>query len=186
MKSILGSLQSLLRCPRYDCSGEVIHDSCFFDEEGAIMGMIGGLAFLGLVGAIGYAQTGALPPGAKPLVEILEKLEGGPYSSIVDISYDNGYWEVEVQKGKFSYELQIDPRTGEIVAEHRDDDDPVPPKGALALSQVLRRVMEEGYSEFEEVSWENGLWEMEARRAGLKRELRVDPQTGEVLTDRID
>ena len=144
------------------------------------------LAVLGAVGAFGFARFDAPPAGAKPLVEIVEKLENGPYATIVDISYDDGYWEVEAYKEKLSYELEVDPKTGEIVSEHRDSADPAPPKGVLALSKVIRKVMDAGYKRFEEVSWENGHWEMEAQREGVKRELRVDPHTGEVLSDRVD
>ena len=37
-----------------------------------------------------------------------------------------------------------------------------------------------------DISFEGRTWEVEARRDNVKRELRVDPKTGEVISDRAD
>jgi hypothetical protein len=42
------------------------------------------------------------------------------------------------------------------------------------------------YTDIPEVSFERQTWEVEARRRGVKRELHVDPRTGEIVSERAD
>ena len=64
--------------------------------------------------------------------------------------------------------------------------DEKPPPGAMALSTVLTHLEQQGYTPIIEVSLENGHWEIEAYKTGEKRELEVDPNSGEVLSDKPD
>lgn len=64
--------------------------------------------------------------------------------------------------------------------------DEKPPPGAMALSTVLTKLEQQGYTPIIDVSLENGRWEIEAYKGMEKRDLEVDPNTGEVLSDNPD
>lgn len=124
---------------------------------------------------------------ALPLVEIVQKLEEGGYGPIHEVSRDRGNWEVEVMKGKDSYELTVDATTGEVLSQHRDDPERQPPKDALKLSELLSKVIEDyGAVDIDEVSFERRYWEIELVKDGVERELHVDPVTAKIISDRED
>ena len=104
----------------------------------------------------------------------------------VDASFDDGNWEVEVYKDGVAFELLVDPSTGAVLSEHRDDAEAMPPKGSKPLSAIVSILLDGGYTDVNDVSFEGRSWEVEARRDGVKRELRVNPETGEVISDRAD
>lgn len=95
-------------------------------------------------------------------------------------------WEVEAYKGETAIELSVNPKTGEVVSEHPDDGDTKPPADALPLSTIIERLEKAGYSDVSDLSFEHQSWEVEATRESKKRELRVDPKSGEVISDRAD
>ncbi len=122
-----------------------------------------------------------------PLVEIIERLEQEGYGPIHEVSRERGNWEVEVMKGKDSYELMVDARTGEVLSQHRDDPERQPPKDALKLSELLKKVTKEyGTADIDEVSFERRYWEIELVKDGVEHELHVDPHTAKIISDRID
>jgi uncharacterized membrane protein YkoI len=123
---------------------------------------------------------------AKPVLEIVKSLEEADYAPIVDVSFDDGVWEVEAYREDIPYELSIDPVIGEVISEHRDDADAKPPTKSLLLSSILESIDKAGYSDLDDISFEHRTWEAEVRRDGMKRELRIDPLTAEVVSDRID
>ncbi|MCI0548379.1 MAG: PepSY domain-containing protein [Candidatus Rokubacteria bacterium] len=125
-------------------------------------------------------------PVGKTLLEIVGTLEGQGYGPITEVSRERGTWEVEAYKNGTPYELRVDPATGGIISEHRDDGDPTPPANARKLSEIVRGLEAAGYTHIDEISFERRTWEVEAVRGGTKRELRVDPITGQVVSDRID
>lgn len=123
---------------------------------------------------------------AKPIVEIVEQLEKQGYGPFSELDFDDGYWEIEVYKNDTAYELLIDAQSGEILSEHRDDPEPRPPRDAKPLSQILRSLLDAGYTNIHDVSLERRYWEVEAFRQRSKRELHVHPVTGEIISDRLD
>lgn len=122
----------------------------------------------------------------KSILEIVRNMEEADYAPIVDVSYDDGVWEVEAYKADIPYEVSLDPVTGEVIAEHRDDADPKPPAKSLLLSTIIEGIEKAGYTDLDDISFEHRTWEAEVRRNGMKRELRIDPATGEVVSDRVD
>lgn len=64
--------------------------------------------------------------------------------------------------------------------------DEKPPPGAMALSTVLTKLEQQGYTPITDVSLDNGRWEVEAYKGDEKRDLEVDPNSGEILTDKPD
>lgn len=61
-----------------------------------------------------------------------------------------------------------------------------PPPGAMALSMVLTGLEQQGYTPIIAVSLEDGRWEVEAFKEGKKYELKVDPNSGEILESSLD
>lgn len=151
------------------------------------MKLLGSLLLLSVLGVsqFGFAKHVSSAKGLS-LAEIVSKLEKLGYGPIVEASLDDGSWEVELYKDDLAYELLVDPLTGEVLSEHRDDADLPPGVDAKSLSSILKLLEKAGYRSVVEVSYERRHWEIEAYRGGAKRELRVDPKTGEVLSDRID
>jgi len=133
--------------------------------------------------ATGDSAKGA----ALPMIEIVQRLEKDGYGPFTELSMDNGNWEVEVRKQGMSVELTVDPVSGKVLSEHRDDSEPIPTADAMALSKLLQTLSDNGgYERFDEVSFERRYWEIEVYKNGQKRELHVDPITAKVITDRID
>jgi uncharacterized membrane protein YkoI len=141
------------------------------------------LALLALAPLSGQADP--KPRNSKPIEEIIAQLEK-TYDPIVEISFDDGVWEVEAFKGETAYELAVDPRTGEVISELRDYGEDRPPAGSLSLSAILSLLAKDGYTDVVEIDYERGRWEIEAFRNRQKRELHVDPETGRVTFDRVD
>ena len=140
-------------------------------------------AALAPVAAISAAAPTQGPP---TLVQIIRGLEKEGYGPIVEVSLDDGAWEVEAYRNDAPLELTVNAKTGKIESEHRDDADARPPKGALKLSEVLRKLEKAGHDDIDEVSFERRYWEVESRVDRKSHELHVDPKTAEIVSDRID
>lgn len=54
------------------------------------------------------------------------------------------------------------------------------------IVEVVEQLEQQGYGPFSELEFDNGNWEVEAFRQGSKRELHVHPETGEIISDRLD
>lgn len=67
-----------------------------------------------------------------------------------------------------------------VIADER------PPVDAMDLSQVVKAIEEQGYSPITEISIDNGIWEVEAFKDGLERDLMVNPRNGDIISDRLD
>lgn len=61
-----------------------------------------------------------------------------------------------------------------------------PPVNAKPLSDIIKRLENQGYAPVIEVSLDDGVWEVEAYKDNVLRELLVHPATGEIHSDRID
>lgn len=122
----------------------------------------------------------------KALGDIVLGLEKQGIVPIVEVSFDNGVWEVEAYHEDIAVELDIDARTGDVIAEHRDDADAKPPADSLPLSQIIKGLEKAGYTRLDDISFERRSWEVEASREGQRRELRINPKNGTVISDRVD
>lgn len=87
--------------------------------------LVSGIFVIGVVSsviAVSQAFAGERPPeGSKPLVEIIQALESQGYEPITEISMDDGVWEVEAYKNNEERELRVNPLTGEILSDRRDN-----------------------------------------------------------------
>lgn len=65
------------------------------------------------------------------------------------------------------------------------DDDKLP-ANALKLSEIISALEQQGFHPVTDVEFDDGVWEIDAYRGREKRELHVDPKTGQILRDRED
>jgi len=150
--------------------------------------ILGSVAVLSALAAAPFATEAQQRGGSavKSLVEIVSGVEKGGYGPVVEVSFDDGVWEVEAFKGDTAFELAVDPRSGDVISEHRDYGKRRPPEGSLPLSEIVARLQKSGLTQIDEISFERQSWEVEAFRDNQKRELHVDPLTADIIFDRID
>ena len=60
------------------------------------------------------------------------------------------------------------------------------PDGAKPLSEIVRLLEANGYSFIEEISLEDGLWEAETWKDGVKQQITVDPVSGKIILDKSE
>ncbi|MCQ3830896.1 PepSY domain-containing protein [Microbulbifer elongatus] len=73
-----------------------------------------------------------------------------------------------------------------VAAAQSHAKDEMPPPGAMALSSLLTKLEQQGYTPVVDVSLERGRWEVEAYKEGRKWDLEVDPNSGEILEVKED
>ncbi len=61
-----------------------------------------------------------------------------------------------------------------------------PPSGAKPLSSIIQDLEKQGFTPVLDVSLDHGHWEVEALKGTERRELKVDPVSGKILSDRPD
>lgn len=62
----------------------------------------------------------------------------------------------------------------------------VPASGAKPLSEILGTLDKGGLRSVTEVSFDNGVWEVEGIRDGRPVELHIDPLTSQIINERAD
>ena len=62
----------------------------------------------------------------------------------------------------------------------------IPQQDAQPLSKIVRTLEEQGFSPIVEIEFDDNLWEVEAYKEGDKRELKVDPISGRIISDKKD
>lgn len=61
-----------------------------------------------------------------------------------------------------------------------------PPANAQPLSVIIANLERQGFGPFDEIEFDDGVWEIEVYRDGRKRKLKVHPVSGSILSDRPD
>jgi hypothetical protein len=83
--------------------------------------LMAGLIALGLGVPPVWAEEKA--PEGKPLREILQGLEAKGYSQVAEAIFRKGKWKIEAYKDGDRRILQVDPKSGDVTADRKDDDD---------------------------------------------------------------
>lgn len=58
-----------------------------------------------------------------------------------------------------------------------------PPSDSKKLSEIVLILEKAGYEPISEIEFDDGHWEVDAYQHGEKREVNVDPKTGEITKD---
>lgn len=61
-----------------------------------------------------------------------------------------------------------------------------PPADAKPLVEIINTLETQGYSPITEISMDNEVWEVVAYKNNEERELKVNPVTGQIISDRND
>lgn len=69
----------------------------------------------------GAARADKPPPDVKKLSEIVLMLEQAGFGPISEIEFDDGHWEVDTYRNGERRAGYVDPRTGEITKDKKDD-----------------------------------------------------------------
>ncbi len=133
---------------------------------------------MGLAAATGVVVAQQVDALSAP--QVRAQLEAHGYTEIADLEFDDGMWKAEAKSanGK-QVDVRIDPRTGQVYPE-----DSVP---SLGEADIRARLAVAGYSGVRDVKFDDGLWKAEGKdRAGRDVELRLDPETGEIVGKKKD
>lgn len=151
---------------------------------------------LALIGEVvdGYGETIDVGTGSTILsaAQVRAYLEQAGYTYIHDLEFDDGYWEADaINAAGQSVDLIIDPRTGQVVRSINDDSDAGNSNnsgsGKLTAAQIRTALEAAGYTRIHDLELDDGYWEAEAwNAAGNKVELKIDPNTGKVIREKID
>jgi hypothetical protein len=81
------------------------------------------LLLLSSVGISPSVLADEMPPrNAKPLSEIVKNLENKGFSPITEIDFDDDKgWEIKAYRNNQKRELKVNPLSGEITSETKDD-----------------------------------------------------------------
>ena len=83
-----------------------------------------------------------------------------------------------VQEGNEAGEADV------VMAETDEGEElEIPPEGSIPLSEIIASFEIEGHTWITEVEFEDGVWEVEFVVGDEEYELKIDPMTGEALSD---
>src|SRR5690606_7738378 len=100
-----------------------------------------GSLFAGLMLLTGLAWAGdRLPPGSKPIVDVLKAVESAGYTAITEISFDDGAWEVEALRDGHSVEVTVSPLTVEVISARSDEAHRQLPANGKPLVEILQQL----------------------------------------------
>lgn len=104
------------------------------------------------------------------------------YTDVREVEYDDGVWEIRATGADGRrVTVHVDPTDGTILSPA--------PAGTpqLDLAAVMQRLAAAGYGDVREVERDDGFWQAEVRDgSGMRREVRVHPVSGAIVSDRID
>lgn len=136
------------------------------------------LLAISLVAATGVAAAQSADALTAP--QVRAELQAQGYTDIDDLEFDDGMWKADATSadGK-RLDVRVDPRTGQVYPEDHVSN--------LGEADVRAKLAASGYTNVRDVEFDDGLWKAEADApGGGKVELRMDPQTGEVVGEDRD
>ncbi|QDZ40826.1 PepSY domain-containing protein [Euhalothece natronophila Z-M001] len=135
--------------------------------------LIGIFLTISLFNPILVLASEQLPSDDVPLSEIIGNLESQDYF-LIEVEFENEVWDVEAYRDGQQYELTIDPRSGNILP-------PQLHQYPKALSKIVANVEAKGYLPIE-VEYETNIWEIEACQNGQQYQLKIDPESGNIIS----
>ncbi|MDA8444839.1 PepSY domain-containing protein [Paracidovorax valerianellae] len=129
--------------------------------------------------------------GALPSVDqVAQALRAKGFNFVYDVELDDGFWEAKARQSATQgekVEFVLHPVTLEVLSQVGRSGGTVNNQPVLSADQVMQALQQAGYTRVHGLEYEDGYWEAEATNmANLNMELRVEPTTGKVLSERLD
>ena len=142
-------------------------------------------SILFILAAIPFAAGSAWAFGERPTIDAAAAtaaVAAAGFTDIREVEYDDGVWEIRATGADGRrVTVHVDPADGTILSPA--------PAGAprIELAEVMQRLAAAGYTDVREVERDDGFWQAEVRDGtGVRREVRVHPVSGAIVSDRID
>lgn len=110
--------------------------------------------------------------------EVRAALTAAGYTDIEDLEFDDGMWEADARRDGRSVDLRIDPRTGNIFPEDG--------RSALTEGEVRASLEAAGYQRIRDIEFDDGMWTADAEMDGVDYDVRLHPETAEVVSRERD
>lgn len=126
---------------------------------------------IALVLAAGYA----LAQDGMTEAQVRADLETQGYTKVNDVKFEDGVWKADARSADGNrVDVRIDPKTGAIRPDEL--------VATLSEADVRAKLAAAGYTNVHDLDYEDGIWNAEADDpAGKDMELKIDPDTGEVM-----
>lgn len=140
----------------------------------------------GSVVTIRKSDLGTTYPGA---AQVVAQLQAQGFAQLHDLEFDDGFWEAEVRDANNrKTELIIHPVTLQVLHQSgnasSNNGTAAPVLNATQITQLLQQA---GYTRIHDLELDDGVWEADATNAkGLRVELKIHPETGAVLREKLD
>ena len=134
------------------------------------------LAFAGSVAAQEVApNTGS----ALTEADVRALMVNAGYSEINDVEFKEGVWTADGKSADGNHvEIKVD-NTGKII--------PDTAVATITKDQIILKAQDAGYKNVHDVSFEGGVWKVEAETAdGTDVELKMDPNDGHIMGSEAD
>ena len=126
---------------------------------------------IALVLATGYA----LAQDGMTEAQVRAELETQGYTKVNDVKFEDGVWKADARSADGNrVDVRIDPVTGAVRPDEL--------VASLSEADVRAKLAAAGYTNVHDLDYEDGIWNAEADDpAGKDMELKIDPDTGEVM-----
>lgn len=126
---------------------------------------------IALVLAAGYA----LAQDGMTAAQVRAELEAQGYTKVNDVEFEDGVWKADARSADGNrVDVRLDPQTGTVRPDEL--------VATLSEADVRAKLAAAGYTNVHDVDYEDGIWNAEADDpAGMDVELKIDPDTGEVM-----
>jgi len=116
-----------------------------------------------------------LAQDALTAAEVRAKLEAQGYTNVNDVEFEDGVWSADARSADGNrVDLSINPDTGDIYPDEQ--------VAKLGQADVEAKLAAAGYTNVHDVEFDDGVWKAEADdQAGKDVEVRMDPDTGEII-----
>ncbi len=124
--------------------------------------MWGSAVLLGLLSGTSWAED------TKPLSEIIRSVEEQGFSP-VEVELEDGAWEIEATKDGKTYEVSVDPKSGETLSVEEDENDSEDEDEESATTEDVAEAPE---TPLRDLEWLVGDWTDEGADATIKTKCR--------------
>lgn len=125
--------------------------------------------------ALALATGYALAQDGMTEAQVRAKLEAQGYTKVNDVEFSDGMWKADARSADGNrVGVRIDPKTGTVRPDEL--------VAGLSEADVRAKLAAAGYTGVHDVDYDDGIWNAEADDpAGNGVELKIDPDTGEVI-----